>query len=224
MKDNFKIRSYDVQKYPFINLYETIFDCSDLKNIHNIRKDLFPQHELVFDNESQTKYHKTFYEKVNNNMPEFHIVYDDFIRNEITPIIGEEFVVQYQPSFRVHLPNNQCVHKWHYDSDPDHHHPVGEINFHLAITDIFGTNAVWVESEPGKADYKPMELKIGEYIQFNGNKLTHGNKINTTEYSRMSFDFRVLPKKLYDEENALSSITSGTKFTVGSYYKEVKSS
>jgi len=213
-------RTYDVEKYPFRKYLEDIFECNDLKNIHLYRKDLFPNYKLVFENESKTEYHTTFYDIINNNAPKFHKTYDNFIINEIKPIIEEDFIVQYQPSFRVHLPNNQCIHKWHYDSDSDHHHPDGEINFHLAITDTFNTNALWVESEPAKKDYKPMELKSNEYVQFNGNKCTHGNKINTTGFTRISFDFRILPRKLYDKRNTLTSLTSNSKFVIGSYYKE----
>ena len=53
-----------------------------------------------------------------------------------------------------------------------------EINFCLAITKMENTTAIWAETSPGKKDFSPMEIDYGEYFNFNGNKCTHGNKIN----------------------------------------------
>jgi hypothetical protein len=42
-------------------------------------------------------------------------------------------------------------------------HPEWEINFQVALTDIYDTQATWVESVPGLKDFSPMEMKYGEY-------------------------------------------------------------
>ena len=71
--------------------------------------------------------------KLNDNWLDFINSYEKFIKNEISKIISKPFLCQYLPSYRVQLPNDQAIHKWHYDSDEDHKHPEGEINFCLAI-------------------------------------------------------------------------------------------
>jgi len=215
------IKKYDTSKYPFKKFIQDIFQCNDLKNIHVLRKDLLPNSTLTFLNESRTKFHQRFYNIVNNGLPNFHRTYYSFIKNEIVRNTGNDILYQYQPTFRVHLPGDKAIHKWHYDSDIEHHHLEGEINFQIGITETFGNNALWIESEIGKKDYTPIELFYGEYAQFNGNKLTHGNKINDTNRTRISFDFRILPiaKYKYNKEK-LVSITSNTKFEIGGYYRK----
>ena len=118
--------------------------------------------------------------------------------------------------------NNQAIHKWHVDSDQDHNHPEGEINFCIAITDMIDTTAIWIESSPGKNDHKPMNILFGEYHRFNGNKCSHGNKKNLTNKMRFSLDFRILPKSIYKfDENKNKSLTSGKQFKLGDYYKQL---
>ena len=42
------------------------------------------------------------------------------------------------------------------------------------------TTAVWSETVPGKKDFFPMNANLGQFYTFNGNKCTHGNKMNIT--------------------------------------------
>ena len=48
-----------------------------------------------------------------------------------------------------------------------------------------------------------MELRRGQGFRFNGSKCRHYTLPNSTPHTRVSFDFRVVPKQLYrsvDEE------------------------
>ena len=54
------------------------------------------------------------------------------------------------------------------------------------------TTSIWVESNVDKGDYAPMICKYCEVIQWDGSTLTHGNKLNTTDTTRVSFDFRII--------------------------------
>ena len=143
------------------------------------------------------------------------------IHTEIVKVVNEPFHYQKWPSFRVHIPSDQAIHTWHCDGDPLHKHPPGEINFFLPLTKCYGTNTIWVESEPWKLDFKPIELDYGEYHMFNGNQCLHGNKPNKTNLTRVSFDFRIMPVSKYDPTWNVDSPTSHTKFIVGEYYKEL---
>ena len=224
MKDNiFKKFSYDFKKYNFREFIENLYGTKDLEQLHLIKPSLLPKKNwLEFKNESQTDFHKTFYNRLNSNWSEFFELYERFISDEIYPQFNEDILYQYAPTFRAQIPNNQAIHKWHNDSDQDHNHPVGEINFCIAITDMIDTTAIWIESSPGKNDHKPMNILFGEYHRFNGNKCSHGNKKNLTNKMRFSLDFRILPKSIYKfDENKNTSLTSGKQFKLGDYYKQL---
>tara|TARA_B100000700_G_C14932638_1_gene802709 strand:+ start:221 stop:877 length:657 start_codon:yes stop_codon:yes gene_type:complete len=214
--------SYNAKKYQFKEIIEKTLGIMDLSNIHIERSDLLPQEKLNFETETKTGFHDLFYSKLKSGWKEIENAYTEFIKNEITKQIPGKFVFQSFPSVRFHLPNDQAIHYWHYDSDKDHMHPEWEINFHLSLTNIKDpTQAMWVETVPGLKDFKPMIMSYGEYFVFNGNKCTHGNKTNKTNKTRVSFDFRILPIERYTTDGAKSSATKNRKFIVGDYYREL---
>ena len=221
--------SYDFSQYKFAELMAEAFkvDLDDLQNLHHLRPDLFANDPALTMqwpyNEADTLFHKEFYGFLNSDKGcSLYEEFDRFIKLEISNLFTESFVYQRFPSFRKCLPMSKAVTKWHCDSDNDHGHPEGEINFQIAITDIYGNNATWIESVPGFKDFQPIELKQGEFAVFNGNKCIHGNKTNDTGVTRLSFDFRVIPISKYDPNSGLTSATSTKKFVVGEYYKLFK--
>ena len=219
------IRKYNLNKYKFRELVQEVFGCKQLENLHLIRRDLFPDEKVLSKpwpfNENTSAYHRVFYDKLDDGWEDIENSYELFIENEIKPLSDESFLYQKFPTFRVNLPDLKSVNKWHNDSDEDHKHPDGEINFHFGVTDCFDTNAIWVESKPKKEDFQPINIKYGEFAEFNGNKCTHGNKINKTNVTRISFDFRVLPISKYKAGKNKTSATQSNKFEVGEYYKEM---
>ena len=219
LKIDYQKYKYDIKKYPFKDMLQNLYDSKHLEKLHKEKAHLLPKTSLNFDNEASTDFHKIFYKKLNSDWPQFINTYEKFIKNEVVKVIKKPFLYQYLPSYRVHLPNDQAIHKWHYDSDQDHKHPDGEINFCIAITQMRDTTAIWCETEPAKKDYFPMEIDYGEFFKFNGNKCTHGNKKNNTDNVRISMDFRILPLDKYNENKANLSVTSKKKFIIGEYYK-----
>lgn len=211
--------TYDVNQYNFVKEIQQIFDVTELNNIHALRKDMVPDYSLGFNTEVRTDFHDLFYDTLKSSHGEsIKQVYEDFIAGPVADLFDESFAYQAFPSFRIHLPNDQAIHKWHYDSDEDHKHPPGEINFQIALTNVFDSNAMWIESVPGLRDFKPVELEVGQYAIFNGNKCMHGNKANNTGKTRMSFDFRVMPMRSYDPGYSKASETTGRGFVIGGYY------
>ena len=217
-----KTIEFDVNKYRVRSLVSDVFHTEELEKIHEVRKDLLPTESLNLYTESSTKFHNTFYTKLNDNWTEFYELYDNFIHNEVTKLLDEPFHYQKWPTFRVHIPNDQAIHTFHSDGDPLHKHPPGEINFFLPLTRCYGTNTIWVESQPMKLDFKPIELKYGQYSMFNGNQCMHGNKPNKTSLTRISFDFRIIPLSKYNPTWNTDSPTSHTKFSLGHYYTNLK--
>lgn len=216
--------TYDTDKYKFRELVSTLYKVDNLEKIHKYKPELIKDEykDLNIHNENSTNFHDIFYKKLNDNWTELYDAYDNFVHNEIVPNLDEKFHYQYLPTFRVQLPNKmQAVHTWHSDSDQLHRHPKGEINIWLPLTKCYGTNTMWIESEPFKLDFKPLEGNYGNYWTNNGNVCMHGNKPNITSSTRMSFDFRIIPLSKYNPNHSLTSETRSNKFVVGSYYKEL---
>lgn len=218
-----KIYKMDMDKYNFSEMVENIFGCP-LNKLHTIQENeykLFTQ--IGYD--SDTEFHQKFYGKYREGWDKLVNLYKKFVFEELFPMVKEltgesEFAYQTFPSFRVQLPNNVAVVKYHYDSDDEHGHPEGEINFVIPLTKMFDTNTIWAESEPGLGDHKPIEMNVGEYVCWNFNKCSHGNKVNTTGETRVSFDFRILPLSKYILGNIdRLSASTNTKFRLGNYYR-----
>ena len=207
--------------YKFIKFVKELFNIEDLSQLHlseNIKYELFTE----LGKDANTVYHNKFYSKLNDGWDEMKSEYMTFIKNEILPYLGfSECLVQTFPTFRVQLPNNVAVVIKHYDSDDNHRHPTGEINFVYAFTDMYDTNTIFVEKMPRLEEYEPILLKPGECICFNGNKCSHHNKINETGKTRVSWDFRILPLE-YDTVSVKTSVTTNKQYKEGDYYTLIK--
>ena len=215
------VKDYDLTKYKFVDLIRELYEVEDLTTLHLLDPNLSNSSSLTQSEEAETIFHKKFYKKLNDGWEEIIDQYHKFVQNEVSPWFDDDFLFQTFPSFRVQVPNQTAVSKWHFDSDPDHGHPDWEINFQVAITDMVDTSATWLESVPGLSDFKPLNLNAGQYAIFNGNKCRHGNKTNETGLTRVSFDFRVLPIDRYDESTDKKSYY-GRKFVDGGYYRRYR--
>jgi len=211
-------KRYDANKYQFDMFVKRCYGVEDLTKLHLLDSELCNAPLLTQDNEAETFFHKTFY---NSDLTEITEVFRDFVSCEISPLFDGDFLYQAFPSYRVQVPNQVAVSNWHYDNDEEHNHPEWEINFQVAVTDMYGSNCMWIESVPGLGDFSPLEMKYGEYAIFDGNRCRHGNHQNTTDSSRVSLDFRVLPFGRFDPNNIKYSYY-GKPFADGGYYKLFK--
>ena len=221
--------SYDTGKYDFAKLVKEVLSHEVLENIHNVLPGHINYNEVFnIDNDNETWIHKQFYSKLNNGWPEFLELYRKFIKEQVSLHFDVSLVYQARPTFWVHLPDNVAVGAYklkedgfHKDSDDGYGHPRDEISIYLPLTDAYDTNTIWAESEEDKKDYSAMDAKYGEYYIWKGSCLSHGNKLNNTEQSRVSFDFRIIPKSQYRPESYKSSRNQKKKFQVGDYYEEI---
>ncbi|MBO6979331.1 MAG: hypothetical protein JJ837_07870 [Prochlorococcus marinus XMU1428] len=225
---NDNLKNYDTSQYPFSRILKSIFNVNNLDDLHNEVNSL-NDFNADLGKDSESHYHKIFYKEIKKNDSELRNVWELFLENEVIKHFSCEnsIVVQKLPNIRIHIPKGLAVKRWHCDSDQDHKHPLGEINSVIPLTKMFDTNSIWRESSPGKGDFKPFNLKVGEIIYWNGNTCIHGNKTNLSSKTRISFDFRVFPRNEYNKYIANpdniqnSTATMGTKFIVGAYYKEI---
>jgi len=203
--------NYDKARFNFRKLVADQLQTEDLENLHQNQES--SSELLVRAKDQSTIWHKRYYQIG----PHFFDLYEAFVREVVMPLFGEPIVFQKIPTFRVQYHNNVGVGEFH--RDRDYAHNLNEINFWLPVTRTFATNTIWIESEEGKEDFAPIECEIGEVAVFNGCHLKHGNKINDTGQTRVSFDFRAFPYSVYSEENVGRSINMKTEFKIGGYYK-----
>lgn len=210
---------YNTEIYNFREIISKLFDYDDLSKLHNKTDftELITQSVKDTHKFQQSKYHQIYY----NNFELMEPVYLEFLKNVVKPIYnGEKIVYQKKPTFRIHFPNGMSVGMFHKDKDlRDYswHELIKEDNFYLPITNSYGTNTIWAETEEDKNDFQPMVCDYGEIIKWDGTNLKHGNKINTTNDTRISIDFRVTTESKF--KNSENNTKNGkTNFTIGGYY------
>ena len=210
---------FDTKQYKFVEMITELFGV-ELNQLHTTQQNQYNVFTEV-GKDSNTEFHKRFYKRLDEGW-DIQTEYDRLIQNEVLPFLGlSEAMVQKFPTFRVMLPNNVAIVCQHHDSDALHKHPIGEINFIMGVTDMFDTNTVNVETMPRFGEMKKIELSAGEVICFNGNMCDHNNEINKTGKTRVSFDFRVLPLNMYDNNYAKESASTQTRYVEGGYYKRM---
>ena len=174
---------------------------------------------FTIDTEQKSLFHKLWYSYVDNH-PEFVIMYGQFIRKYVIPLLSDKDILyQTKPTVRFHLKNNHAVSNWHKDSV--YNHSREEINIFVPLTRAFGNNTIYIESEEDKGDFAEMPANYGEFVIFPGATHMHGNKLNDTGFSRVSFDFRILPKKYYIVDESKTTRVQGRKFIIGDYWSEL---
>ncbi len=230
-----KIYPYSTVAYPFEEQLQTILGLKgrglQCKQLHLVSPGLDTLPLLQFEQDTTTQFHTQVYRS-----PHFPFLvgqYQKFVQEVILPELQAEFgtgefLVQREPSVRIQLPNNTALGRRAEESsdeqiglhcDADYNHPPEEINFILSITGQEGTNSLYVETEPGKGDFRAIAIRAGEVFRFYGNKCRHHNKINRTGDTRISLDFRVIPGSVVAGQGAVA-VHSGRPFTAeeGGYY------
>lgn len=218
------------ETFPFQELMKKILGLDgDLSQAHELIHGATEWEQITFQNDTSTEFHTKYYKS--SHYSEMIQLYHRFLQEWLLPQLGEdEYIVQKEPSFRIHIPNNTALGKrgdeednekigLHCDSD--YNHPPTEMNYMLTITGQSDTNSCYVESEPGNEDFHPINLKYGEVFRFYGNRCRHYNKRNISNSTRISFDFRIIPASQYTENDAIA-VHSGRKFVVGGYYMRLR--
>ena len=213
--------TYDTLTYQFLDVIESwfwtdgIMPTSGISDLHFHKSyDLFER-----QNDQSTIWHRCFYKMIRED-ESFNDVYLKFLNDKIKPRFNEEIVYQNIPTFRVHLPGNISVGEFHKDKhyrDEKWANQVRELNYFLPLTKAYGTNTIWAETEEDLGDYREIRADYGECVEWCATKLTHGNKQNITRNTRVSFDFRVIPKSRYVESEHLT-INTKIPFGIGGYY------
>lgn len=226
-----EIHNFDKTKHQFLEYFEKLFNCKNLSQAHLLSQDYLKNRDNLQDgllSDKETDLHKLFYQNIKKDET-FKKLYCEFIKDIYAHFFPNEEVLIFQsyPSIRIQHFHSVVIPP-HCDSDETGKHPLGEKNFLIPLTDMYGTNTIFLESKPGLGDYKGVDLKYGEVLYFNGNKCIHFNKENKEENIRISLDFRVILYEDYKNYICSESITytnpreqnrKPTKMVLGGYYQ-----
>lgn len=224
------INSYDTKKFDFQGMFADHcaekFGTAEIGQIHNYIPSHLKPKELVKVGKDQATYaHSILYQidpayrlpdqPIDNFQKRGFIdTYQRFIDWLSDYVFGEKLVYQKLPTLRIQVPHNLSVGEYH--RDRNYNHPLEEINIWVPITKATGTATIQMESSYQAEDFHPIEAQYGQYVIFDS-ALKHGNEVNVEDYTRVSFDFRVIPAAKYQATDS-ASINQKMKFRIGDYY------
>jgi hypothetical protein len=206
------ILPYDSIRYPFREIMESHLAVGSLELLHNH----FYMPKITAENDQEAPLHREMY----RIGPAFGTVYRKFVQDWVQPIIGSSVVFQKVPSLRYQAPGTVAVGAWHRDSDFGHGR--GEINVWVPLTSSEPSSSVWLESQPDRGDFGPAMVPFGCAMLFDAVSLMHGNVINTSQYTRVSFEFRVIKESAYGARSE-RSVKQRKRFQVGDYFDRLPS-
>jgi hypothetical protein len=199
------IIDYDLDRFDFRPAARAILGHNHLEEL---RDDAAPV--VIRETDQASRLHKLFYD----GFDQLAATYAEFAKHIAEQLFAVP-TVYYQkvPTFRVHLPGNMSVGEFH--RDRDYNHQDGEINCWVPLTRAYGSNTIWIETEHSR--YAPWELEVGQVLIFDAVNLRHGNLINTTSHSRVSFDFRMIDPADYTDSGK-KSVNAGKRLALGDYF------
>merc|ERR1712008_377688 len=141
--------------------------------------------------------------------------------------MGEDLaaIIQASPVLRVVMPSEHFATIPHRDCE--YGHIPEELNFWLPLSPVWGSNSLFAESFPGRRDFQAFEGDVGDMFRWWGNRCQHYAEANNTGSTRVTLDFRVIPRCFWDASEAVGSVAKavetrtrwhGGSMCNGSYY------
>ena len=118
----------------------------------------------------------------------FWKLYHNFMLRVLSPWVGRALSYTSNPKMRIHLAGTRSVSSFHHDICVTKR--IDQINFWMPFNDVSGDSALWVESDYGKCDFKPVPVRYGQVLIFDGGYLGHGSVFNGSDVTRLSLDMR----------------------------------
>jgi len=191
---------YDVDSFPLDRILAETLGVEDLSTLHVDNPLIKDKRKLMAPLKNRGKRRR------------FHQCFDSFVTSHVIPLLHSQalskgvfytnrhqlqkgkpqsIVYRYQtfPTINIVRPGD-CSTDPHCDMAQGH--SVGTISYHVPLTAAFGTNALHVESRPGREDWHPLEARSpGLGFQFDGARCLHFGLKNTTDRTRVSLNFRI---------------------------------
>ncbi|CAL1151832.1 unnamed protein product [Cladocopium goreaui] len=146
--------------------------------------------------------------------PGFLEVYEQLLLTVLLPWLKElksatqkraQFWYQYPPTLRVQPGRSREFKRPHRDAE--YGHQIGELNCWMPLTDYNLTQTtLWVESEPDRGDYEPLDISYGQIGIFHGTLCRHHVPQNSSDFTRVSMDFRIGLGEYFDPSWQLDGV------------------
>lgn len=165
----------------------------------------------------------------------FHSAYDSFVTSFCIPLLhslaiaknivhtsSDRITYRYQafPTIQVRQPGSVASPPI---CDTALGHSIGCLTFYIPLTRSEGTAALYAESHPGREDWHPLIAKsVGLGYLFDGARCLYFEPSNTTDYSRVSLQFKVLlyRDRRHDSGYLCADSLLEDDFSKSDYYEE----
>ena len=175
---------YDTGRFDFQGWTRSVLGVDDLSRLHEAPG---PRPGLTLE-QRRGLFVKQMYDRREEGLD---ALMHRFVHEAVTPVFGPIISYQDRACMRIHMHGGDTISKFHRDGDWGQQDHVQ--NVWIPFTRVWGSNTLWVESEPGREDYAPVELDYGEAVIFRGAVLNHGSIPNDSGATRISADVRVMP-------------------------------
>ena len=228
----FTFRIKDINKLEY---FKDLFS-SYLNDICNLNPTSLDElHDILsIDDLNDVRY--GFFKHINNNIQNIVLKYLDLAKEPMIDVVGSELAANRTLNFSIQLPNDDTsllpIH-----SDVFSGESAFQINLWVPLVDVFDTNSMFIFNpkfsksvlqnikkfeEKGidhllnenKKEYKFIDLKYGEALIFTPTCL-HGNVINNTNKTRISFNCRY--KNIFSPYNE----SEENEKKIGSFYEPI---
>ena len=199
--------SFDTELFPIKEAVVAALGRSDLECLTTSSLEQTNHHKSL----QRSSWHGLFYSNFDHIIRSVYEALVQHIRFRHNIPAGG-LVYQRTPTFRVHTPGSKAVGEWH--TDGAYGHTADEVIFWLPLTKAFGTNTLWIEQEGFRF---PIDAEYGDIVVFDGVRIPHGNMTNTTDSTRVSFDFRLALLKDF-HPSGKNSISAGRSLSIGDYF------
>jgi len=148
----FLVVEFDSTEYGFESCLRSALGVEDLSQLHarDPRSPLLPN-----DRSALAKWSARCREK----LPEFMSILTPFINLHLSRYFLTAPEVRHPPVFRIHPPGWGSISPYHKDSE--YGLALGALNVWVPLTPVAGGNALWVESEEDRHDFRPIALRPG---------------------------------------------------------------
>lgn len=124
---------------------------------------------------------------------DFWRLYHGFMLRVLAPLVGRGISYTQTPKLRVHLAGTRSVSSFHHDICVTER--IDQINFWMPFCDVADETALWLESDYGAGDFRPVPVRYGQILIFDGGYLGHGSVENRSDRTRVSLDMRFSYKR-----------------------------
>lgn len=184
------IFAYDTQRFPFDKILQRdVYPVPTLEQLHH--HIITAQSQRNSSSARLNTQHNLFFRRKMQALADdsaFYKLYHYFMKAVLAPLVGCTLSYSCHPKMRVHFPGTPSVSTFHCDVPvtcrPD------QINFWMPFTDVQDSATLWLESDYGKADYRPVPVRYGQVLVFDGGYLSHGSVANVSNMTRISLDMR----------------------------------